>query len=427
MPVTIVEHPGISGLDGDVIDGLARITQNYFANNDDRETRVWIFRPEEPSLFMKASVEFRESGFSVYIADPFSGLQPILWNYESFKKEIQIPFRPTAILDSNIVSYLHHYVRSSSILNGKQRDVITEFLKFVIRKQLDYNAFFYYLEGSAKTEIEHLLNYAQEISNSILTLHTMNTSRFLATGEIALDVDILNLYAEEFGANTIAEIAPLYARAMVRPADPRVDRLSKLIYATLLKIGLIHKTMHTGIGAKFEELMRFMQDVLNIGMGTERMLAIGYFAGKFDGFIPIQRGAVPAKVFKRLKAAAWDLVLLRLPARLLAVSPDSEISVSYICTSDRALWQVARTARLQAVTKFTRDFPEGLPLMAYDPSPLELNIGVDLLRQMFAVDADWQRARIPRIMSTENRISYGDLLDLIGLLEEEVTAFCSYE
>src|SRR5207247_8015736 len=112
--------------------------------------------------------------------------------------------------------------------------------------------------------------------------------------------------------------------------------------------GLINKTMRNGIVAKFEGLVRFMQDTLNIGMGTERMLAIGYFAGKFDGFIPIQKGAVPGKVFRRLEAAAWDLVLLRFPARLRAVSPDTEISVGYVCTSDRALWQVARTAKIQS-------------------------------------------------------------------------------
>jgi hypothetical protein len=401
------------------------MSRTYFLNNNDQETRIWIFRPDEPSLFLESSLEFSDTGFSVYIADPFAGLQPILWNYESFDNEIQIPFRPTAILDSNIVSYLHQYVTSNSILISKQRNVIAEFLKFVVKNRIDYNAFFYYLEGAAKNETGRLLHYAEEISHSILRLHTMNSSHFLATGEIVVDANTLNLYAQEFGVDTIDEIAPLYARAMVLPADPRLDGLSKLIYATLLKIGLIHKTSRISIGAKFEELMQFMQDVLNIGMGTERMLAIGYFAGKFDGFIPIQKGAVPGKVFKRLKAAAWDLVLLRLPARLLAISPDDEISVAYICTSDRALWQVARTAKLQTVAKLMPDSPEGIPLMTYDPTPLELNMEPGLIERILESDRNWQRTRIPNITNAENRISYESLLSLITILENEVSNFCS--
>lgn len=294
-----------------------------------------------------------------------------------------------------------------------------------MKNRIDYNAFFYYLEGAAKNETGRLLHYAEEISHSILRLHTMNSSHFLATGGIVVDANTLNLYAQEFGVDTIDEIAPLYARAMVLPADPRLDGLSKLIYATLLKIGLIHKTSRISIGAKFEELMQFMQDVLNIGMGTERMLAIGYFAGKFDGFIPIQKGAVPGKVFKRLKAAAWDLVLLRLPARLLAISPDDEISVAYICTSDRALWQVARTAKLQTVAKLMPDSPEGIPLMTYDPTPLELNMEPGLIERILESDRNWQRTRIPNITNAENRISYESLLSLITILENEVSNFCS--
>src|ERR1700686_4939851 len=328
------ENPDRPGLSADVIDGLVEISRNYFLNNDDPETRIWIFRPDEPSLFLESSLQFGDDRFSVYIADPFAGLQPILLNYESFANEIQIPFRPTAILDSNIVKYLHHYVKSSSVLSTAQRNVIAEFLRFVVTKRLDYNAFFYCLEGAAKNEAGSLLNYAEEISHSILTLHTMDDSHFLNTGEIIVDPNVLSLYAQEFGAETIEDIAPLYARGMIAPTDPRLDGLSKLIYATLLKIGLIHKTSKAGIVAKFQELMRFMQDVLNIGMGTERMLALGYFAGKFDSFISIQKGAVTSKVLKRLRAAAWDLVLLRLPARLLAVSPENEIPVGYFCHRD---------------------------------------------------------------------------------------------
>ena len=162
---------GKAGLSLEDIQGLIEISGRYFLNSGDRDSRIWIFRPDEPSLFLKSSIQFGDDRFSVYIADPYAGLQPILLNHEAFGNELQIPFRPTAILDSNIVTYLHGYVRSGSLLGSIQRQVIHEFLSFVIRKRLDYNPFFYYLEGTAKDKLNSMLNYAQEVSHSILTLH----------------------------------------------------------------------------------------------------------------------------------------------------------------------------------------------------------------------------------------------------------------
>ena len=383
------------------IEGLIATTQNYFLLTGDRDSRVWIFRPDEPSLFLRSSIQLGDGKFSIFIADPFAGLQPILLSYKTLttNEPIQIPFRPTAILDSNVVTYLHQYVTSGSLLDLKQRKVVHEFLRFVVQKKLDYNPFFYYIE----------------------------TTHFLSTGELIADPAIMAMYAEEYGAETIDEIAPRYARAMVTPRNPRLDGLSKLIYAALLKIGLIHKTNKRTLMSKYHELLVFMQEVLKIGMGTERMVALAYFTGKFDNFIPIQKGAVVAKVHRRLKAAAWDLVLLRLPARLLAVSPDDEISVGYVCTSDRALWQIARTAKLEAVTKMMPKTPEGVPVLSYDPSPLELNITPALMEQIFEADTDWQQRRIPYLTGGADRIPYEILLTLIDELEQQVNVFCSAE
>src|SRR5205823_11441419 len=123
----------------------------------------------------------------------------------------------------------------------------------------------------------------------------------------------VRMYLDEYDGKSLDEIAPRYARAIVQPTDPRLENLANLIYAALLKTGVIQKTSKTDLIGKCRELRRFMQDILKIGMGTERMLALAYFSGKFDSFIPIQKGATFERVVRRLKAAAWDLILLRLP------------------------------------------------------------------------------------------------------------------
>lgn len=293
---------------------LIEASLRYFLGTGDRESRVWVFNPDEPSTFLRSSTHFGDERFGIHVIDPYGGLQPFLLNYDALTEEIHIGWRPTAILDTNLVNYLHRYVSLGPAFDPACAHITSAFLRFVISQHLDYNPFFYYVEGSAKDENHKLLDYATAVSRSILLLHTMDEERFLAAGSISTDPAKLALYASEYGAQTIEEIAELHAREMIRPVDPYIDGLSRLIYATLLKIGLIHRSSRRSISAKYNEMLAFMQDVLDVAAGPERMLALGYFAGQFDQFIPLQRGAKADRLLKRLRASAWDLLLLRLPA-----------------------------------------------------------------------------------------------------------------
>lgn len=193
-------------------------------------------RSKAPTTLLDSSAHFGDNQFGIDIVHQFGGHQPILLNYEAFTSEICIPFRPTAILDSNVVNYLHQYVSSKSALESHRREVIADLLRFLVAKGLDYNPFFYYLEGATKGEQQEMLGYAREVSESILRLHTMDKEQFLATGNIVIDPELLALYATEYEATTIEEITPRYAQAMAR-SDPHMEMLSKLVYASLLKMG----------------------------------------------------------------------------------------------------------------------------------------------------------------------------------------------
>ncbi len=405
--------------------GLIEISRRYFLNTRDRQSRVWIFRPDQPSPFLRSPAHFGDNEFGIHIVDLFAGFQPILLNYEAFvHDEIHIKFRPTAILDSNIVSYLHQYVTSKSALAPQRRDTVLEALRFIISNRLDYNPFFYYMEGASKDESNALLDHAHDISISILTLHTMDEERFLASGELVTDPVRLALYAQEFGAQTIEEIAPLYAGAMTGLRDPRMDGLSRLLYAGLLKIGLIHKKNRRGVAAKYEELRFFMQEELGIALGMERMLALGYFAGQFDSFIPLQRGANSDRLLKRLRAAAWDLLLLQLPARLLVTNIEDEVVLGYVCTSDRALTQIAQACKIEAVMGLTPDVDLPMPYISYDLSTLQAKVGPEVIASITTRDTKWQLSRVPNLTEWSKHISFENLLKLIAELEAEVRELC---
>jgi hypothetical protein len=395
------------------------------AEQMDWKHRLWMFQDDIPSPILRSSFRFGDSDFDIHVIDNFGGLQPLLINQDALTQdEIQIPFRPTALLDSNVVGSLVQFVTKQPPLLPNRHLAVAELLKFFLEKKLDYNPFFYFMEGAWKEQAPDLLKFAEKVSLSVISLHTMDERTFLTTGEVVTDPSRLALYSEEFGKETLEEIAEVHARSMVTPIDPHVEGMNLLSYATLLKMSLIHKTSTKPIGGKYSALRTFMEDTLNIAMGAERMLALGYFAGQFDGFLPLQKGANATRVLRRIHAAAWDLLLLRLPSMLLAHSgPKNGIIVGFICTSDRSLAQIAKAYTLRAVLPSQREGRE-LPVATYDLSWLHDHIDRDMLEQMQIDDLEWQKQRSDRMNKEEWHVSFDALTELVTELESQVVSVC---
>jgi len=398
--------------------------RKYFVESRDKRSRIWIFSEEEPSSFLRGSVQFGHKDFTIHIVDQFAGRQPILLNYEAFTAdEIQIPFRPTAILDANVVSNLHRFVTSPSRLASSVRQAVEEFLRFVVRKRFDYNPFFYYIEGAAKNDDRVFLSYAVPVTQSILTLHTMDGDYFLETGKISTLQSQLEFYEEEYKVKGLEVVAAMHARAMVCPLDRRIDGLSRLIYASLLKTAVIHRSSRRPIHQKYEELLRFFGESLDIAMGIERVVALIFFCGQFDSFIPIQSGSRSGRVLERLRATAWDLVLLRLPTRML-VADDNEVTLGYVTTSDRALRQAADACQIEAVVGLEPKRTVPLVFLRYDFALLGERLGRDTVNELRVIDEDFQRRRVGRLGDTDERISWDTLIGLTELLESDVARLC---
>ena len=202
----------------------------------------------------------------------------------------------------------------------------------------------------------------------------------------------------------MCDLAAAYAHSMIQPTDPRVEWISKLAYATLLKTALIHKASGRGVHAKYEELKMFMEEALNVALGVERLLALEYFAGKFDAFIPVQRGAGPTRVLDRLRAASWDLVLLHLPAFLLVADIRHKVLLGYVCTADKTLNLIAKACRIDGVVALAPDVHVPLPIMTYDLSALQDDLGRDTLERIRQSDERWQKERASRLFAAEKHI-----------------------
>ncbi len=397
----------------------------YFETTGDRESKVWMFRDNVPSKFFRGPFFTGCEIFQVGVVDLFRGRHPLLINYESLNGEITLPFRPTAILDSNVVSYLNQYVRSDPSLTGPRREAVRDLIRFFIHNQLDYNPFFYYIEGASRSDRSSLLGFASPFSESILRLQTMDASHFLATDEIKVDERVLEFYTSEYGRGSFVELAAKHADAMVCPVDFELEWRSKISYATLLKIALIHRTSSRGIARKHEELRGFMENTFNIALGIERMLALPYFAGKFENFIPVQKGANPERALRRVRAASWDLLLLDLPALLLICGPTDSVTLGFPCTSDRTLLSIAQACSIEAVMAWAPRADRAVPVMGYDFSALIDEIGKDVADKIIESDREWQKARRQRDLHSEKHISFESLEQVIKDLEQQTVAYCN--
>jgi len=233
------------------------------------------------------------------LAAPLAGLairgrrHPLLMCHKAPSEKTLIPFLPAVILDSNIVSYLHQFVTGRLALDSGRRRTVEEFLRFIVASNLNYNPFFYYMEGVLENERLSKDSYL-EFSESILRLHAMDRQHFLSFGEIRTDPSLLDEYKQEYGVADFSEMAAHFANDMIVPTDFRMQWVSRLTYAALMKTALIRKTSKRGITGKYEELTDFMEDTFNIALGRERIFALEYFAGQFDGAVPVQRGLIPS-------------------------------------------------------------------------------------------------------------------------------------
>ncbi|MBI3004775.1 MAG: hypothetical protein HYY49_05100 [Ignavibacteriales bacterium] len=387
---------------------------------------IWVFQEDHPSPFLQGSIDFGDDDFTISVIDNFGGRQPILLNRDTVgAQESRIPFRPTAVLDSNIVSVFVQFVLRAPALRDSQRETVRSFLRFLVQKQLDYNPFFYFMEGFWKEHSPDFENFALRVSQTFLSLQCMDTTRFLQSDQIILDERILATYAEEFGESTFDGIAEKRAQSMMTPADWYVTFVTKVSYACILKMALIHKLTRKSIADKFSELRDFMANQVQVAMGAERLLSLGYFSGLYQSFIPLQRGANAEKVLRRIRAASWDLFLLRTPLELLARTGEHGISLSYVCTADRVLAEVARNYTLQMIISGFTENTGFIPVLSYDHSFLHRYLERKTLDRILESDRQWQKSRMSKYGPKRDPVPDSMLSQIVTQLEEDVRSFCT--
>lgn len=392
----------------------------YFDESEDG-TVVWWMTDGAPVLpdspFLPHSVTIKDSDREqITVWDPFAGREPLRIDSATARDaEVRIEFRVELMLDSQLVTYFHQFLQGSPRLSASHRRLVTSLLRFAVSRRMGYNPAFYFLEALNRPDGRTRV-FAKDAARTILALHTMDDEHFLRTDEIRPSSEAQATYMEEFGCASFEEATESYAEGFAAIAEKSQFAESpahRVRYAALLAIAAIHRqrpaTGWSELQWKCEAFDEFLARI-GMEMGLERLLAVRYFAGGIDSFLPVQRGARIEKVFARIRAAVWDLEFLYMPARVLVQRPDFGVVVAYPCTADRVLGKLAASVRLEMVIA-PRGDPVPVPIFGlYEP---------ELMRAMMV------RGSSRPWPSTPPRMQLSELNAIIQEQEERVIALCS--
>jgi hypothetical protein len=398
---------------------LPAVMEGYFAGGDDG-TVVWWMTHGAPvrrgTPFLPGSIEIADTPNRVIaIADPWGGREPQRVDAHAARGgENQVGFRVELMLDSQLVTYLHQYVRNSSRLDTVNRRLVSRLLRFAVKRKIGYNPAFYFIEALRDADpvrIEH----ARDTARAILSLHTMDDDYFLSTGNIRPSARMQEIYQRDYNAVSFAEAERSYADGFVADAGTTslfTTASGQLRYATLLGAVAIHRQRPGTSWDDVKKKCAAFDDLLGeVGaeMPMERLVSVLYFMGLIDDFFPVQRGARPDRAIARIRAAVWDIQFLHMPAWSLIQRPDYGVVVSYPCTMDTTLGRIARAFTFELVASWRRN-REPIPLFGFRHPQLRLAFEI---------------RGAARPWSNQDRLTESQLVDLVEQRESRVIALCS--
>jgi hypothetical protein len=101
------------------------------------------------------------------------------------------------------------------------------------------------------------------------------------------------------------------------------------------------------------------------------------------------------------------------------------VYLSFVANVDKALIKVACACRVDGVMAWAPKVHVPIPLLSWNLSILKEDLSADAISQIGEMDHIWQESRTTRMFtSEETHISFEQLDELIGQLEEQVVAYC---
>lgn len=259
------------------------------------------------------------------------------------------------LFDANLYDRIVRFVDARDSLSSAEVKGVQTLLEAIIARGYDYQLMPYVLESFAKNRARGAYEYACRATKAILRLHMMHKEQFRATGVVRADPEALDDYESRFGTVDLDRIV----EAQLEPYRGRLGETPTTVTLTLLallKMVLIRRSVmpHRDLDAQWAAFDEFLFGRLGIYAGAIRTIALLYFSGRLDRWIPTQRNSNADSALAVLTNCAWDLFLGSLPRQILAESSECEPLLYHFCTRERALASVLASSLIYML-KVMRD------------------------------------------------------------------------
>jgi len=245
----------------------------------------------------------------------------------------------------------------------------------------------------------------------------MDELHFMKKRVIRSDAEILEKYAVKFKTSNIDEMAhhqyDHFKQISISVAD------WKIAYLVILKAVVIQHLSKTNLQSKLKKLYNFIYEIFGTLLAKELYIAVFYFSGKIEKFIPIKKGSNFETAIYKLKSTAWDLYLLRLP-ELFLCDDISPITLATICTGDKSVQYIGRKIRIRKVySEQGKPFPE----LEIDFSDINnpKSSPPDLIKKTFE---EFEENREKRRNLLTPKLATTEIDEIIKALELEVKKIC---
>jgi len=403
--------------------------REYFDITKDKEAHFFVISNSPyPAAIYSESVMFGEGKHKVCIIDQFDGKRPILLNYEYLveRKNIDLEFMHSIILDSHLVTGLHEYLirkDGGKPLRADVHSAIEKFLEHVSNIKCDYNPIFYMTENFYNVDEDIFIEKVSPVLSSILKLHCMDEREFINSKRVLIrqrdKEHYFNLHQgdsfEECALNWVTEFSSSHEKKFY-------DMQVELTYACLLKMTLINYRHKKQVNRKNDEFKEFLFKELGALLAWELNLATHYFSGFTGKLINPDPNMSVEKAKKNLWSTAWDVLLLKIPQMLLNANYLPEVTLAYVATSEEKLMKVGDLITLESQYCRSDSFSPMIPTISFNLKDHQDKYGRDKINELIKAN---NKMAIERIFEEKGRIiSPAGLKCLIQDLEVQLSFLC---
>jgi hypothetical protein len=275
---------------------------------------------------------FNEASEDVKLLDAYDGVMPLVLNARTLaaSQPVNLKALRFVLVDSNVASAMRRFVQGERLDVRTQRSMELLFA-WVHESELNVLPAFAASEAIASTRPDLMSEFVRADLEAALYFAGADYEVHRGTGRFILGRAARLHLIEVYGTDDPREASQKIFDMLPKVYEEDLNATEAYLAEAL---AIRHDTRIRGFAAKADAFLSVIDGFGRL-LSEELHVALHLFAGLADGFLPFDPKIRREKLLGRLRAASWDVMLLRYPEMLLAQSDVDCVPVAVVATADR--------------------------------------------------------------------------------------------